>query len=61
MPEEVRMIHVRLPGEMVRQVDILGAAWEVDRAKAVERLLQAALPAYMPSLKERVMEVASAI
>ncbi len=37
------MIHIRLPKNLIKQVDHVAVDWDKDRAKTIEQLLAAAL------------------
>ncbi|MGE0686856.1 MAG: hypothetical protein AB7P33_08945 [Dehalococcoidia bacterium] len=43
MDDAKTMIHVRLPKALIRQIDLVAAFQEEDRAKTVENLLEIAL------------------
>ena len=43
MAEDRPMIHIRLPKPLVKRVDHIAVDWEVDRARAIQRLLETAL------------------
>ncbi|HLF77596.1 MAG TPA: hypothetical protein VJB57_08915 [Dehalococcoidia bacterium] len=43
MPDERRMIHIRLPRPLLKRVDYVSVDLDEDRAKTIEHLLEIAL------------------